>query len=109
MAQARLAKEVLAEIPDQFVSYMRTSGIAPGNIRRFLPNDHLFPKGAWHGSRQPMAPTAPGPETGSWQQTPVANSTPGTSYTQPPYPSQGVEPMWTQKTNEPPLPYTPVT
>ncbi|AWP07885.1 Hypothetical protein SMAX5B_022076 [Scophthalmus maximus] len=29
---ARLAKEVLAEIPDQFLSYMRTRGIKPGPL-----------------------------------------------------------------------------
>ena len=28
--QARLAKEVLAEIPDQLVSFMRSRGIKPG-------------------------------------------------------------------------------
>ncbi|KAK0144908.1 Copine-8 [Merluccius polli] len=30
LSMARLAKEVLAEIPDQFLSYMRTRGIKPG-------------------------------------------------------------------------------
>ena len=29
--QARLAKEVLAEIPDQLVSFMRSRGIKPGS------------------------------------------------------------------------------
>lgn len=30
-AQARLAQEVLAEIPDQFLSYMKKMKIAPGS------------------------------------------------------------------------------
>lgn len=29
LSMARLAKDVLAEIPDQFLSYMRTRGIKP--------------------------------------------------------------------------------
>lgn len=32
LSMARLAKEVLAEIPDQFLSYMRTRGIKPGPL-----------------------------------------------------------------------------
>lgn len=34
VAQARLAKEVLAEIPDQFVSYMKKNRITPGSWSR---------------------------------------------------------------------------
>ncbi|KAG7276381.1 hypothetical protein CRUP_014413 [Coryphaenoides rupestris] len=29
LSMARLAKDVLAEIPDQFLSYMRTRGVKP--------------------------------------------------------------------------------
>ena len=30
LSQARLAKEVLAEIPDQLIGYMKSRGIKPG-------------------------------------------------------------------------------
>lgn len=46
MVQARLAKDVLAEVPGQFVSYMRAHGIQP-------------PQQKPHQSLQPQAANAP--------------------------------------------------
>uniref|UniRef100_A0A7N8WLK0 Copine VIII n=1 Tax=Mastacembelus armatus TaxID=205130 RepID=A0A7N8WLK0_9TELE len=45
LSMARLAKEVLAEIPDQFLSYMRTRGIKPGPLPPpYTPKLPLFRK-----------------------------------------------------------------
>uniref|UniRef100_A0A8C8IYX9 Copine VIII n=1 Tax=Oncorhynchus tshawytscha TaxID=74940 RepID=A0A8C8IYX9_ONCTS len=44
LSMARLAKEVLAEIPDQFLSYMRTRGIKPGPCPpAYTPTPALHP------------------------------------------------------------------
>ncbi|XP_072291670.1 copine-8-like [Eucyclogobius newberryi] len=50
LSMARLAKEVLAEIPDQFLSYMRTRGIKPG------PQPPSFTL-----LSSPLSPLSPGP------------------------------------------------
>jgi len=51
MVQARLAKAVLAEIPDQFLGYMRRHNIEP-------PKQRLAPQSISSGpsSAQPSAP-----------------------------------------------------
>ncbi|XP_066283169.1 copine-8-like isoform X2 [Branchiostoma lanceolatum] len=56
LSQARLAKDVLAEVPDQLLSYMKKHGIKPGAP----PPAYMGPS----GSSVPTAPSAPaGPGT----------------------------------------------
>ena len=41
LSMARLAKDVLAEIPDQLISYMKSRGIKPSPVPPvYLPGDH---------------------------------------------------------------------
>lgn len=58
---AALARETLAEIPSQLISYMRSQGLRPSDIeaiRRSLPST---PSGLHHEMEPPMAPPTPEP------------------------------------------------
>lgn len=52
LSMARLAKDVLAEIPDQFLSYMRTRGIKPSPAPPpYTPPGHPLQTQIWNGPR----------------------------------------------------------
>lgn len=76
VSQARLAKEVLAEIPDQFLSYMRANSIKPGSWRRESSSSHrtqLAPSVA-PPFQQPMYSNATAPMYPSIAEPPPAYS-----------------------------------
>lgn len=48
LSMARLAKDVLAEIPDQLISYMKSRGIKPNLVPQiYLPGDHPQTNPVW--------------------------------------------------------------
>jgi hypothetical protein len=74
ISQARLAKEVLEEIPDQFLSYMKRNGIKPGRGQR---------SGSQRVSLNPSSPINPAFGPGPTPQGARAN---GGTDAPPPYP-----------------------
>lgn len=47
LAQVKLAQEVLAEIPDQVTSYMKSRGIFPGKTHSASSKSRLVASGSW--------------------------------------------------------------
>lgn len=78
LSMARLAKDVLAEIPDQFISYMKSRGIKPNPA----PPPYT-PPGHTHHHTQIWSPPPPPPlplSTEDWQHAAAAQSPVGTLY-----------------------------
>ncbi|KAG5267961.1 hypothetical protein AALO_G00227880 [Alosa alosa] len=56
LSMARLAKDVLAEIPDQFLSYMRTRGIKPSPAPSHAPGQAVQARSDREGPPPPALP-----------------------------------------------------